>query len=460
MQIPLISGIKTTAKAAFERTYPLNMEPLALDSGISKGQLRMAPGAVLRGTGPGADRGGVEWNGICYRVMGTRLVKVLQDGTIIDLGDVGPGGPVGMDYGFDRLAINSGNRLYYFNGISLEQVTDPDLGPVIDVIWISGFFMTSDGTAIVVTELSDPMQVKPLKYGSAEEDPDMVTGLIKVRNEAYAIGRNTIQVLSLVGGNGFPYVNLKGASIPYGCVSARAKCHFLETFAFVGSSRGASVGVFIAGQGTADRISTPEVDDALASVQNPADIRCETRTYAGESRLMVHLPNETWVFVAGATQAVEEPVWYRVTSGDSYRLRNMVMAYGKMIVADHINGRIGELSEDICTHYGAAVPWEFASGLVYNGAKGGIVKSLELVGMPGRSKFGVDGRVFMSMSRDGETWSLERAIPTGKAGDRARRMVWRPMSRFETYLALKFRGFDASMNGFAALEAEVMPLSK
>jgi hypothetical protein len=40
------------------------------------------------------------------------------------------------------------------------------------MLWIDSFFMTTDGTYVIVTELSDPMQVKPLKYGSAEEDPD------------------------------------------------------------------------------------------------------------------------------------------------------------------------------------------------------------------------------------------------------------------------------------------------
>jgi hypothetical protein len=114
---------------------------------------------------------------------------------VVQLGDVGGSGPVTLDYSFDRLIIRSGTSLYYWNAtIGLVLVTDPDLGPVVDCMWVDGYTMTTDGTAIVVTELNDPTSVLPLKYGSAEEDPDPVTGLIKVRNEPYILGLNTIQV--------------------------------------------------------------------------------------------------------------------------------------------------------------------------------------------------------------------------------------------------------------------------
>jgi hypothetical protein len=68
----------------------------------------------------------------------------------------------------------------------VRQVTDPDLGVVLDVVWVDGYFMTTDGEFLVVTELTDPTQVNPLKYGSSEVDPDPVVALLKLRNEVYA----------------------------------------------------------------------------------------------------------------------------------------------------------------------------------------------------------------------------------------------------------------------------------
>jgi hypothetical protein len=69
--------------------------------------------------------------------MGTKLVTVSSNGTVTVLGDVGSGGPVTFDYSFDSLAIASGGRLYYLNG-SLIQVTDTDLGNVVDFCWVDG----------------------------------------------------------------------------------------------------------------------------------------------------------------------------------------------------------------------------------------------------------------------------------------------------------------------------------
>jgi hypothetical protein len=149
------------------------------------------------------DRGGINWNGVMYRVMGTKLCTV-SAGAVSILGDVGGMGPVTLDYSFDRLIIRSGTSLFYLKSGVLTQVTDPDLGPVLDAMWIDGYTMTTDGTSIVVTELNDPTSVKPLKYGSAEEDPDPVTGLIKLRDEPYILGVTRSRCSRTSAGTAFP----------------------------------------------------------------------------------------------------------------------------------------------------------------------------------------------------------------------------------------------------------------
>jgi hypothetical protein len=73
--LPLLSGVKAKGPEWIDR-HPLNLEPVPVDSGISKGQLRAAQGAVSYATGPGTDRGGIVWNNTHIRVMGTKLVQV------------------------------------------------------------------------------------------------------------------------------------------------------------------------------------------------------------------------------------------------------------------------------------------------------------------------------------------------------------------------------------------------
>jgi hypothetical protein len=117
MQIPILSGIYTDNTPELRTSYPVNLVPVPQESGISAGFLRPADGLVANGTGPGIDRGGVYWDGIYYRVMGTKLVSIDEDGVVTELGDVGgtEDNQVTFDYSFDLLAIVSAEKLYYWN---------------------------------------------------------------------------------------------------------------------------------------------------------------------------------------------------------------------------------------------------------------------------------------------------------------------------------------------------------
>lgn len=460
MRIPLLSGVVADGTAEYLTALPVNLEVVATDNKIAAAQFRAPAGAVHHLTGPGVDRGGCNYGGRHIRVMGTRLVEV-ANGAATDLGEVGGSGPAVFAEGFGRLAIRSGTSLFYLVEQTLTEVTDPDLGPVNDIIWIDGYFMTTDGTSVVVTELTDPAKVEPLKYGSAEEDPDMVTGLMKVANEAYAVGRYTIQVFSNVGGNGFPFARIKGATIPQGCVGPNAKCHYADSFAFVGGGRGDAIGVYVSGQGSATRISPRVIDDELAKVDDPSQIVLESRTYRAERRLLIHLPDKTLVFLANVSKTLEQPAWYVAHSGRSarYRLRNAVLVDGRWCVGDTDSSAIGVLDESVSTHFGDKAEWQFTAGLLYNEARGGIINTLELIGLPGRAPLGEEPVAFLSMSRDGETWSDERPCSLGKRGERGARIQWRPRARFANQLALRFRGYNDAMPGFAALEAAITPLA-
>lgn len=461
--IPLLAGAYADNAADIRSSYPRNLEPRLMDSGISKGYLRAASGVTPQATGPGVDRGGINWNGICYRVMGESLVSVV--GSVVTvLGAVGGDAPVSLDFSFDRISIASNLNLFYWDGDALSQVTDPDLGPVIDAMWIAGYFMTTDGTSLVVTELSDPYSVNPLKYGSSEVDPDGILGLIKVRGEAYALNRYTIENFQNVGGNGFPFAaNLSGL-IPKGIVGTQAKDNFLETFAFVGSGHNEALSVYIAGAGQALSISTPEIDRELAELsdEQAASIEVESLTIDSEQRLYVHLPDKTLVYSHQATLANEGPVWHILAGGvladQQYPARHFTLTDGRWL-GGSADGQVGYLDNAAETLFGDVAGWRFDASYVYNASKGGIIRSLELVGLPGHAPFGVNPTCFVSYTVDGETWSQERAISMGVAGDRRKRVQWRPGWKFSNYIGLRFRGANTAMASWARLEADIEGLS-
>jgi hypothetical protein len=163
-----------------------------------------------------------------------------------------------------------------------------------------------------------------------------------------------------------------------------AKCLYGDSFAFVGSARNEAIGVYLAGSGSATRISSRAIDDELAKVADPSVIILENRTWRAERRLLVHLPDKTLVFLFNASKILGEPVWYVAQSGqgEPYRLRHAVGAYGKIFVGDTQSSAIGELSDTVGTHFGADGEWAFDVGLLYNRRRAGSSARSSLSGFP------------------------------------------------------------------------------
>ena len=465
MQIPVLSGIYADNGPDLRTSYPINMVPVPKQSGISNGYLRPADGIVQHGTGPGTDRGGIDWNGTCYRVMGTKLVSVAQDGTVTTLGDVGGSGLVTFDYSFDRLAIASGGRLYYWNGSTLTQVTDPDLGTVVDFCWVDGYFLTTDGEFLIVTELSDPTQVNPLKYGSSEIDPDPVLAIIKLRNEVYALNRHTIEVFDNVGGDFFPFNRIDGAQITKGTLGTFSCCVFMEAIAFLGSGRNESPSIYVGANADATKISTQEIDDLLLGYTEAqlASVKLEARNDKSHKFLYVHLPDRSLVYDAGASQELEQPVWFTLTSAiaghGQYRAQNFVWAYDKWLVGDPQSSAIGYLTQDISSHWGQIVRWEFGTMIVYNEGNGALFNRIELVALPGRVALGIDPRISTSYSIDGVAWSQDRSINVGATGNTSKRLAWFQQGSMKHWRIQRFKGTSQAHLSVVRLEAQLEPLA-
>lgn len=496
--IPIVSGIYTDNGPDVRVAYPVNMMPVPKQSGVSDTYLRPADGIIDCGrtVANGADRGGINWRGTCYRVIGSQLVSVSSDDQITILGDVGAGGYVSFDYSFDRLAIASAGSLYYFSNGGLTKVTDPDLGHVIDMCWVDGYFMTTDGTSLVVTELNDPTSVNPLKYGSSEADPDPIVAIIKLRNEVYALNRHTIEVFDNVGGDLFPFRRIEGAQVQKGCVGTHACCNFDETIAFLGSGRNESPSIYFAINANAQSIATQEITLLLQNYSEAelSNVKLEARIDLSHKLLYVHLPDKTLVYDHAASEIMQRRVWFILIGGIEeagiYPARNFVWCNDKWMVGsaktytdfDLITTESGENLEtedslfvfatevqtysnigcfdrQISTHWGVKCRWEFSTPIVYNETRGALFTELELASLTGRVAFGSTPQISTSYSVDGVTWSQERFISAGKQGDRLKRMVWWQQGMMRDRRIQRFRGDSDAHISVLRLEAKLEPLT-
>lgn len=465
MQIPVLNGIYTDGASDFRTSYPRNLIPVPKEQGISKGYLRPADGIAYHGQGPGIGRGGINWKGVCYRVMGTKLVKIGDAGAVTEIGDVGGTGQVSLDFSFDRLAIASGGKLFYYDGVGLNQVTDGDLGLVVAMMWIDGYFMTTDGNNLIVTELNNPYSVNPLKYGSSEVNPDPILGIINLFDEAYALNRYTIEVFDNIGGNFFPFQRVKGALLERGPVGTHAATKFMQAIAFVGSGFNESNSVWLGKNGQMAKLGTREVDQILLNYTDAqlATVVIEARVDKGHQHLLVHLPDQTLVYDGAASAVVEEPVWFSLTSSiqglGTYRAKNLVWCYNKWLSEDPTSVNFGYYVDTVSSHYDSVNGWDFGTSILYNEGRGAIIHELELVTLPGRAAFGADPVIWTSYSTDGEKWSQEKPAKAGKQGQTDKRIHWLGQGAMRNWRIQKFRGTSDSHLSMARLEARVEALN-
>ena len=393
--------------------------------------------------------------------MGSQLVKIDSNGTTTNLGYVGGSGQVTLDYSFDRLSIASGGKLFYWNGSTLGQVTDGDLGTVVDVLWVDGYFMTTDGTSLVVTELNNPNSVNPLKYGSSEADPDDIKGLIKLRNEVYALNRYTIEVFQNIGGDLFPFTRIEGAQMQRGVVGTYAAAMFMENIAFLGGGRNEAPAIWIGSNSSTSKISTREIDQLLSEYSETelASAVLEVRVNKGHQFLYVHLPDQTLVYDGAAHQVVSEPVWFVLTSSivdrGTYRARNLVWCYDKWLCGDPTTSKHGYFADSISSHYGDVNGWDFGTAIVYNEGRGAIFHELELVCLTGNVQLGTNPTIWTSYTVDGRTWSQERPRSAGLQGARLKRLNWLQQGSMRHWRCQKFRGTSDSHISVARLEARI-----
>ena len=387
---------------------------------------------------------------------------------VTEIGDVGNDfKQVTMVFSFDHLAIASDLRLFYYSkDDGFEQVTDPDLGAVLDVVFIDGYFMTTDGEFLVVTELGDPTSVNPLKYGSSEIDPDPIVGLIELRNEIYAINTTTIEVFeNFITTDLFPFRRIPSAQIEKGAIVAHAATVLVDVIAFVGRGRNEALGVYLGINGGTQKISDGEIDEILLLYKEAAlsNIVIESRIDRTHQYLYIHLPDITLVYDRVASDIAQFPVWFTLGSGveehTQYRARGIVNIYGKWISGDPTSEKVGYFIETTSHHYDDLVTWSFSTQFIYNESRGAIFNELELIALTGDVEVGKKPTIFLEWTDDGRIFSQKQYISAGLTGDRAIRLRWFQLGSMEAWRAFNFGGSSDAHITAVRLEGQVEPLA-
>lgn len=464
--IPMLKGDKIAPglETDYRDALPVNMYAVERQLLGAAGYMLSYPGLTQLGTGQGIDRGAIynERFGDQYRLSGTSLTSVAADGTVAVLGTVSGTEQGTMSaYSFNtQCIVANGNAFLYSPSSGFTQYTDPDIGTPIDVVWTSpGFYFFTDGEYLYHTDLSDELAIDPLSFATAEFMPDKSLGLsLNAENKIMVWGRDSLEYFVYnAQASGFAFQRLETRAQKIGIVATHAKVEAGGKFYITGGRKDDAVAVHIIGTGSAQKVSTREIDKILKAYTESelSDMRMEGRTEDNVTFILIHLPNETLCFNENiANKFGVEAAWSILKTdvyGDTpYRAINGVndARSSKWVYGDKQDTKIGYLDNDKCTHYDEIVEWLIYTPLIKLETLS--IDQIEIETIAGHTETD-DATVFFSMSYNGLTYGKEYICDYGGPNEYDQRFFKRSLGYVPDWVSLKFRGATRSRMNFCNL---------
>ena len=373
-----------------------------------------------------SDRGMLVNQGKLYKVTDTTLYQVDNIGTHTVLGTI-PG-----SYrcrlkamGSQIIIVNGSGLVYVWNGTTLTQVTDPNIGlpRSVAVLNSQAIYDAGTGQGFDVSDVGTPGTINGLNNASAESSSDDLLIPYAWRETAYLMGKETIELWYNSGQGNPPFDKIQGAVINVGLDAIDSVADMPDFLFFFGSDK--QFHSLTPGSTAVDTpISNPAMAKEFQSYLITSDCIGWCQEFEGQWFYVATFPtqNVTWVYPVGGE-------WFQWGSSDTGRLRANSYAYvfNKHLVAEYNSGRIFELDPETYTDAGEAIIRTRDSAPIHSGLFGADnkefeINSLELVVETGIGLIegqGSDPRIMLSVSRDGgKSFGTERQLRIGKLGER------------------------------------------
>ena len=392
-----------------------------------------APGTKAFGDGGlvGAVRGEKVMAGVLYIVAGNTLYSIDSVGAATSLGTIN------THVGMVSMAVNraSPQELCFVDGVEgwtydtsagLVQITDGDFTAADTVAFQDGYFIFNRaGTSIFfISAINDGQSYDALDFADAEGSPDKVVAVFSNHRELWVFGEETIEVYLNSGNSDFPFERIQGAYLERGCAAAFSIAEDDNTLFWLGDD-----GIIYRASGyTPQRISTHAIEEEIRKFSSISDAVAYFVTISGHKFYHLTFPTGKKSFVYD----VSTGLWHERESFGSNYWRSgttYARAYGKDIVGDAFQGRLGELDMDTFAEYGTTMQGILTGPPVHSDRKRIFHNKFELdieSGVGLTSGEGSDPQMWMDYSDDGgRTFSLRKPFRSmGKLGEYQARLRW------------------------------------
>lgn len=459
-EIPIPLGFYQSESLPFSAQRCINWIPTIPQSEALSSRALMQPSGLtqLVQTGLGACRGAWVVAGVPYFVMGNSLVSMSSTNAITNHGTIVGSGRVYMaDNGALLVIVVPGGSAYVFDNVllTLTQITDPDFQTSDTVVFYRGFFVftTTDGKQLFVSNLNQPLAFDALDFGSAEGDPDRIITQVLDHDELSIIGSETTEVFRNVGGVGFPLQIIQGAFTQKGAHSKFGVVKFDNTYMFIGGGENELTAIWRqTSSASAAKISSDAIDNKIQEFTEEEISKAFSMTYSRKGQFFAifsfssdRIPGKTFVYNGTASALSGRSVWFEFQTGVNdapWRVNCIAKAYGKLLVGDANDGRIGFLDDSNLTEYDSPI---FRSAATQPFSQDGLpifAGELEPTFESGTGSTlgqGSNPVVRMDFSDNGgRTFENETKREIGKIGEYQRRSIWRKQGRFPVSRTMRF----------------------
>jgi len=472
-ELPIADGFYEDASRPIAHQECINWIPQRPQANaLSRAQLIGTPGISLFGTtGDDEARGHHVMNSIAYSVNGSSLYRINSNGTTDNLGTISGGTRVSMaDNGTQLCIVVPNSTGYIFTEPStLTEITDSDFtasGKSLQVAYKDGYFVHISKTAIFLSDLNNGLSYDALAFGTAEVDPDENTAVHVNRNQLFVAGNETIELFQNIGVGTFPFQRVDGAVTQKGIKAKFSVAEFDNSFVFLGAGTNERVAIWRYTGPSAVKISTDAIDNAIQEYSDSQLKAVYTTTYSQDGKYFAnfHFPDKTFTFDATATALAGKPMWHERRSLNSallatkWRVGGIMEAYGKILVNDNLDGRIGELSEDVYTEYGTKVTRTVSGSPLSAQGENIFINWIELTMESGTSNIvdpGSDPQISKAHSDDGLLFGNETSRSLGKIGEYKKRQVWHQEGMATRFRVYRFKMTEAVKAVIIKLEADI-----
>lgn len=475
MQLEIATGFYQSDSRPLAAQRCINWEPIVPQaSALSQRALRDVYGIDTRtltgATISGINRGSQVVNGVPYFINERTLYSFTSANVVTDHGTINGSDRVSLaNNGQYLVIVVPGVTAYVFNNVdsSLTEITDIDFQISDTVTFKDGFFIftASDGGQFFVSNLNQPLVYDALDFGSADVRPDKIVASHVNRNELRVWGDDTGELFQNVGGAGFPFKRVNGGDIQKGLRAKHSIIDFDNSFVFLGGAPNELTAVWRM-EGAPRKISTSAIDNAIQEYTEDeiADAFAFTYAYGGNffvafTFTSTNIPSRTLVYDATTSALTGRDEWHERQSGiddDKWRVTAIVSAYGDLIVADSIDGRIGTMNKDTHTEYGNTIKRQKTSQPFDNDRFPITVSKLMVTMEAGVGTIaGLDPKLKMEYSDDQAGIFTPAGLRSyGEIGNRKRLPSWRRQGQIPRDRVLRFTTTEPVKSALLRLDAE------